>query len=494
MPVYSAEELGGRQAASSAVQRGKAIRIATGLYSDETRRAPADIVAAHWMDVVGKLLPGAVVTDRSGFVLAPKNGLLFVDHKRVRELVLLGLTVIPSGNPNAAPMPGDTPTAAGLYLASEQRALLDNLRPSRAVKGRPARTLSRNELHDEIVRLSTSRTPTQRQRLLDRVIQLGESTGRQGMAESVNVFFQAAAGDRPTVESGSRAMKSAQAGQGYDAVRLRVFQSLVTALAQQLTESAPKPRPEPHLESRIFLPFFEAYFSNYIEGTEFTVEEAASIALDGVIPSDRPEDAHDVVGTYRIVNDLDGLREPTTTADDFLDVLRFRHAAVMEGRPKKKPGQFKTRANRAGMTEFVSPEAVEGTLRAGWGELERLDDPFARAVFIMFLVAEVHPFDDGNGRTARIMMNSELVRHGESRVIIPTVIRDEYLSGLTAMTHNGRASALVSVVDFAQRYTRAIDFTEFDAANQSLTETNAFLTTREAEQQMVRLELPKSRR
>lgn len=486
MTVYTAEELGGRQAASSAVQRGTAIRIATGLYSDEIRRPPADIVASHWMDVVGKLLPGAVVTDRSGFSLAPKDGFLYVDSRRVRELVLPGLTVIPSGNPNGGPLPGDIPTAAGLHLASEQRALLDNLRPSRAVKGRPARTLSRRELHDEIVRLTTSRTPTQRQRLLDRVIHLAETTGRQEIAESVEVFFQAAAGDRPTVGSGSRAMKAAQARKGYDPIRLRAFQSL----AQQLTERAPKPRPEPRPESRTFLPFFEAYFSNYIEGTEFTVEEAASIALDGLIPADRPEDAHDVAGTYRIVNDLDGLREPMAVADDFLEVLKLRHAAVMEGRPNKSPGKFKTRANRAGMTEFVAPESVEGTLRAGWEELERLDDPFARAVFMMFLVAEVHPFDDGNGRTARIMMNSELVRLGESRIIIPTVIRDEYLSGLTAMTHNSRASALVSVLDFAQRYTRAIDFTEFAAANQQLTQTNAFLTTREAEQQMVRLELP----
>lgn len=165
----------------------------------------------------------------------------------------------------------------------------------------------------------------------------------------------------------------------------------------------------------------------------------------------------------------------------------------MDGRPKKNQGQFKTRSNRAGMTELVSPEAVEGTLRAGWEELERLDDPFARAVFMTLLVAEVHPFDDGNGRTAIIMMNGELVRLGESRIIIPTAIRDEYVSRLTAMTHNGRASALASVLDFAQRYTRAIDFTEFAAANQEFTETNAFLTPREAEQQMVRLELPNPR-
>ena len=36
-----------------------------------------------------------------------------------------------------------------------------------------------------------------------------------------------------------------------------------------------------------------------------------------------------------------------------------------------------------------------------------LDDPIARAIYMMFLVSEVHPFDDGNGRMARIMMNAE---------------------------------------------------------------------------------------
>ena len=43
-----------------------------------------------------------------------------------------------------------------------------------------------------------------------------------------------------------------------------------------------------------------------------------------------------------------------------------------------------------------------------------LDTPFARAVFIMFLVSEVHPFVDGNGRIAPIMKRAELVAAGES--------------------------------------------------------------------------------
>ena len=48
---------------------------------------------------------------------------------------------------------------------------------------------------------------------------------------------------------------------------------------------------------QIGLPFFEAYFSNFIEATEFAVEEARQIVFDNVIPPTRAEDAHDVTGT-----------------------------------------------------------------------------------------------------------------------------------------------------------------------------------------------------
>ena len=51
----------------------------------------------------------------------------------------------------------------------------------------------------------------------------------------------------------------------------------------------------------------------------------------------------------------------------------------------------------------------------------------------MFLIAEVHPFADGNGRCGRIMMNAELVAANQARVIIPTVYRNNYLSGLKAL-------------------------------------------------------------
>ncbi len=71
------------------------------------------------------------------------------------------------------------------------------------------------------------------------------------------------------------------------------------------------------------------------------------------------------------------------------------------------PGEYKTQQNRAGSTKFVAPDLVRGTLGPGLKALLSLATPFQRSVFMMFLVAEVHPFSDGNGRLSRIMMDAE---------------------------------------------------------------------------------------
>ncbi len=65
--------------------------------------------------------------------------------------------------------------------------------------------------------------------------------------------------------------------------------------------------------------------------------------------------------------------------------------------------------NQFGTLIFVAPEDVHGTLAEGFRIYQRLSEPLHRAIFMMFLVSEVHPFADGNGRVARIMMNAELL-------------------------------------------------------------------------------------
>jgi Fic family protein len=107
----------------------------------------------------------------------------------------------------------------------------------------------------------------------------------------------------------------------------------------------------------------------------------------------------------------------------------------------------------------------------------------------MFLVGEVHPFTDGNGRAARIMMNAELVAAGEPKIIIPTIYRSNYLSSLKAMTHSGMPDPLIRTLDFAQKYTQSIDWDDFEAARRQLTETNAFMDPAQTDEEGIRLKI-----
>lgn len=92
----------------------------------------------------------------------------------------------------------------------------------------------------------------------------------------------------------------------------------------------------------------------------------------------------------------------------------------------------------------------------------------------MFLVSELHPFDDGNGRTARVMMNAELVAGGQARVIIPTVFRVDYLGALGPLSRSDDASVLIKALRYAHNYTSQIPWFTTDTAERLLAATNAF--------------------
>jgi len=122
-------------------------------------------------------------------------------------------------------------------------------------------------------------------------------------------------------------------------------------------------------------------------------------------------------------------RRPAS-ADEFVEMLREWHRIILGGRPDKRPGILKRVQNQAGRTGFVAPDLVEGTLRRGYEILDTLRTPTQRSAFAAFLVAEIHPFDDGNGRLARAVMNAEYVAGDEQRAVIATISRDDYLRAL----------------------------------------------------------------
>ncbi len=319
-------------------------------------------------------------------------------------------------------------------------------------------------------------------RLRDEAREIAPQLGLEEEFEAFNELIGTLLGTRDT-DVKSAVGKARAAGQPFDPERIRLFEALFAALRETIPTDRPAPKRTG--EANANLSFFEAYFSNFIEGTEFSVEEAEDIVFNGVIPQERPDDAHDVLGTYRIVSDQAEMRKLPSDVDEFLTLLRRRHAAIMEARPDKNPGVFKTMTNRAGNTVFVAPDLVTGTLEKGFAFLQGLGEPFQRAVFMMLLVSEVHPFADGNGCAARIMMNAELVAGGQERIIIPTSYRTDYLGALKALSNNSHTTPLIRMLDYAQQYTHAIDWRDLDGARRVLEQTGAF-----AEGEDAKLRLP----
>jgi fido (protein-threonine AMPylation protein) len=109
---------------------------------------------------------------------------------------------------------------------------------------------------------------------------------------------------------------------------------------------------------------------------------------------------------------------------------------------------------------------------------------------MMFLVSEVHPFVDGNGRIARIMMNAELVAAGEERIIIPTVYRSDYLTALKALSQSSQPTPLVRTLDFARKWVAAVPWTDLEATRLVLEGCHAFVDPTEADDRGIRLRLP----
>lgn len=469
-------------AVARAVKAGTLRKLASRVYTRNLTDLPADIVRRNLWPLVGGLLPGALIADRTALENRPAaDGSVFViaDHKR--DLALPGITLRPRKGP--PPLPSDRPFIAGLHIASVPRAFLENMRSSRARSG-VARTLPKAEVEARLETELRVGGEAALERIRDEARAISLELGLNDEYARLHGLISALLGSSDVPLEAPTAIARAS-GAPYDPLRVELFQVLHAHLAN----AAPSVRPASSTPGAV-LPFFEAYFSNFIEGTEFEVDEAADIVFRGHIPRDRPADAHDILGTWKIVSDDAEMSRTPKSVAELKALLVARHARIMEGRPEKGPGRFKTQSNRAGSTVFVAHELVDGTLAKGFEFYRSLTAPLHRAAFMMFLVAEVHPFADGNGRVARVMMNAELVSAGECRIVVPTVYRSNYLNALRALSHNKVPDALLLVLDFAQRYTRAIDFGTLEAARHGLERTNAFIPANEADDAGKRLVMP----
>ncbi len=94
----------------------------------------------------------------------------------------------------------------------------------------------------------------------------------------------------------------------------------------------------------------------------------------------------------------------------------------------------------------LNPDAVVDAMQTFYTLLRQEDNPLVRALLGHFFFVYIHPYMDGNGRTARFIMNAMLATGEYSWTINPVERRDEYMSALETASIEGDISAFARFI------------------------------------------------
>ncbi len=196
------------------------------------------------------------------------------------------------------------------------------------------------------------------------------------------------------------------------------------------------------------------YNSNAIEGNSLTLGETRSLLLHGLTAAGKPLRDH---------LDIKGHNEAVVALEEFVrfkyplteQFIREMHqlllgeayhtpAQTAGGQPTRKlivPGRYKTSPNNVltatgEMFYFASPEETPARMTdlVDWYRAEEAAPtlpPVAIAAEFHYRFVRIHPFDDGNGRMSRLLMNLILLRHGYPMTVIKAADRNRYLAALS---------------------------------------------------------------
>lgn len=467
------------------VEAGHLTRIAEGIYGRLEGRSVDEFAYAHWQRIMAKLIPNAVLTGRTGINVNPwrdRNkdgrpvfpGWVFCTHadgRTRKRFSLPGLEI--RSFPGPGPLEGDT-AYLGTHLPSPARALLENLKPSRERDG-PRRNVGREGVEVELERLLKTEHEEGLRAIRRQAHKISGTLDATDELKILDDLIGAFLRTRETKFAHEKIAARHRRDSPFDPECMERLK----ALALVLNRSNLPDRPDPHAapDERACTSFIEAYFTNFIEGTRFSVDKARRIVFENEEPDGRPADGRDIVQTFRQVSAMVRGMQMAASFGQFVDEIKERNRTLMDGRPEKDPGNFKTEPNSAGNTQFVLPDLVLGTLKEGFETLGSLTHPLARGIFVHTLLVLVHPFNDGNGRTSRIMMTKELVGGGQARIVVPSVFRDDYINGIKSLVAapNFTPAPLVRALSETQRITDAIALPDLDATIDMWASTHAFV-------------------
>lgn len=463
------------------LRKEKLIRkIAPRIYTSNLSDEPEVIIKRNWYRILAHLYPDAIVSHRSALEYKPTpGGHIFLTYSYTENVSLPGLTIHFLKGPGK--MDDDNTFFENLCVSQEARAFLENLQDSR--KTTESKSLPIAEIEERLEAILRARGEKGLNELRDKAKQRARKLSMEKEFIMLNEVIGGLLADGEPQNLKSPTAIARALGDPFDPDRIRLFESLYEELAGKVFPEYKEINARNAYQT---FAFFESYFSNYIEGIEFTVSEAKEIINTGNPISSRDEDSHDILGTYRIVSDLKEMSVCPTSPNHFIDLMRKRHAILLQSRISKKPGEFKDRNNAVGSVEFVDRQLVNGTLKKGFELYILLRDPFAKAIYMMFLVSEVHPFKDGNGRIARVMMNAELSAKGLSKIIIPTVYREDYMSALRKLTRQRVADAYVRMLLHAYEFSSSLVGESINEMEKHLIECDAFKEPKEGKLKIIK--------
>ena len=196
------------------------------------------------------------------------------------------------------------------------------------------------------------------------------------------------------------------------------------------------------------------YNSNHIEGNTLTYGQTEILLLFGkVIGEANVKDVQDMTAsnvTLKMMSEEALIKETPLTVN-FIRTLH--HTLLREDYTVYKQlhngqqtsyvihaGQYKTRPNsvitRYGdRFEYASPEETPALMAdlVDWynhAEQEGKLSPIDLAILFHYRYIRIHPFEDGNGRIARLMVNYILSRHGYPMIVVRSRLKQDYLEAL----------------------------------------------------------------
>lgn len=177
------------------------------------------------------------------------------------------------------------------------------------------------------------------------------------------------------------------------------------------------------------------YTSNALEGNSLTLSETKILLEDGITVGGKPiRDCYEVTGHARAYDYMVALARSGSLSVTENMICRL-HRRFYNGIDPDHAGQYRKGQAFITGTEYLPPAAedVPGCMAAFAQEMSEKQGglhPVELAAYAHRRLVDIHPFQDGNGRTARLLMNLILINRGYCIVSIPPVLRHDYIVAL----------------------------------------------------------------